>query len=442
MNQRSRETFRRANHMQRLLRGKNGDWLYFRESGPVNLGRIDLYVADGCSENASEFSTHLLAGPNGLLAESGAQGSATWTDEGDLAFGFVSQNEVVFCLGRLRDKEITWQESEKIPLPSAAECLLGTVRAIGGECLALPLSIQHEIGLSVTGLTLGMSGKWRTIILHEGRGAFAPFLLCGDDERFHLTWAQADECVFYLEAAWADLEKAAVPSPTLVALDGRQPILARTGKIVLLVYESHYSYPQSVLIESGRYPIPQHRVASSILKDDPRFAYAICHGLQLTIDHQGVPTLFFSERYRRQLFYVRWLGEGWGPILSLPVPGGYGFRPDESYLALANIAFEEVPPPEACDLGAFVEVESSRLPLVFFRYRPVEFICQEIQFLDCREQSLVSCFELRVNEGKKAEENQHIERGTAGSFNSVRAVNGGSFLKKENGWQALFRGMA
>ncbi|MFV0338975.1 MAG: hypothetical protein ACK5LK_12125, partial [Chthoniobacterales bacterium] len=101
MNQILRETFRRSNHMQRLLRGKSGEWLFFRESGPVSRGRIDLYFADSKSETISEFSTRTLAGPKGLLAESGAQGSATWTGGGDLTFGFVSQNELVLSLGRL-----------------------------------------------------------------------------------------------------------------------------------------------------------------------------------------------------------------------------------------------------------------------------------------------------------------------------------------------------
>lgn len=445
MNRHLRECFRRANHTQRVMRLGDGDWLWFRESGPVRKGKMILHTGKPEAETCSEFSMSVLAGSKGELASSGAQSSVARLSEKSLALAWVTENRVMRCRGEMAQGSLSWSAVESVPAPVGDELLLGNVRVLGDGQQALPWSVQGTGGRSVTGVTLGKPGHWKVCVLAKGRGAFAPFLLDDGGGCFHVVWAQADERVYYTRGTWDALPEEASSDPVLAALDGRQPLLMVDGEDVLLVYESHYSYPQSMMIRSGHCPAPGRVVCSAVLKDDPRFVHSICHTLQLVRDAHGVPTLFFAENIRQQLFYTRWLGEGWGPVLSLPAIVCHTARPDRNYSAIGIIAAEGDRMSGTEEIGLFVEPENEADSPQFVRYRAISFDGTKenmVRFIDLRELARMSGMEQHVFQGEKLKSNPLIARGEAGAFNAGRAVNWGSFLQTDKGWEAWFRGIA
>lgn len=393
MNHQLRNYLRRLNHTQRLLTDADGRWLWLQETGAPLNGVIRV---NGVSVDGKEIATW-----------NGSQVSALLLRDGRVACALVKDNAA----------QLRWVDRpgqvEDIWSSKSGELLIGNVVEHAGQLL-LPWACQCGAGAGRVGISVRAGGTWRHITLCAARNAFAPHMAARSDGTLHLVWSAADQRMYYATARLDTIDQNIIPR--CIGTDGYQPTLLLHEDNVLITYESHFSYPKSILITDG-----VASTAQPVSGDDPRFHYSISHSLQLIRDPFGVPLLFFAERYRAQVFYSRWLGETWSPVLSVPALYHRSPRDDTSYAQIRGVYAAA----QADVLGnaVLLSAENPEVKSQLRRIVPVSPDNGGIRFYDLRDIAKMRGFQHRVQRGVKREENPLLQNGPPGTFNSQRGVN-------------------
>ncbi|MGZ0170214.1 MAG: hypothetical protein ACKVHE_11710, partial [Planctomycetales bacterium] len=153
-------------------------------------------------------------------------------------------------------------------------------------------------------------GAWQSFELGRGKNFYPPSLLISPDGAFfHVACGDTTGGTHYVRGRVADLgtdrQWQFEPSHP-----GNRPALAEMSGRVLAVHESGDSLKYTFL-ETDK----QARQSHPLTDLDSRLVWDTVHSPRLVVDRHGVPWVFFIDATRQHVFYSRWLGTRWSPIL-------------------------------------------------------------------------------------------------------------------------------
>jgi len=151
-------------------------------------------------------------------------------------------------------------------------------------------------------------GAWQSFELGRGKGLYPPAMLFSQDGAFvHVATGDTKGGSHYLKLRVSTLDTGKWQLQS--SHPGRRPALAETAGEVLAVHESGDSLKYTFLEREQRQSHP--------LTDlDSRFVWDTVHSPQMVVDRYRVPWMFFIDSTRQHVFYSRWLGTRWSPIMN------------------------------------------------------------------------------------------------------------------------------
>ena len=241
---------------------------------------------------------------------------------------------------------------------------------------------------------------------------------------------------------------------------GNRPALAEMTGQVLAVHESGDSLKYTFLK-----PDEKDRQSHPLTDLDSRLVWDTVHSPRLVVDRHGVPWVFFIDSTRQHIFYARWLGTRWSPILN-------GFwltrntaRFEDNHLSIDWLGVEHGLGTDESSIGVAIghrasysgaaqAVRSPRsktgrlAPLRYnlgtgFHMLPVPSLKSDagnkVLFLDLKEVQHIDGVKLKVNTARKLAD-PVITGGRPGDFDSQGAAKI-AVIKQDGVYRAWYTGM-
>ncbi len=260
-------------------------------------------------------------------------------------------------------------------------------------------------------------GSWQSVELERGEGLYPATLLFSEDgDSFHVACGDTKGGTHYLEGRISELENGTWRFQRRHS--GYRPALTETPDGILSVHESgntlKYTFPKS---ESGR----SYRLTAL----DSRFEWDTVHSPRLVLDSYRVPWLFFIDATRQHVFYSRWLGTKWSPVMN-------GFwltrntaRFEDNHLSIDWLGVEPGVGALKSSIGLVIG-HTSQFPTTRFDVIRVPSLksdpATKILFLDLKEIQDMDGVEVQVNTAHKFSGNPVIAAGRSGEFDSQGAA--------------------
>ena len=216
---------------------------------------------------------------------------------------------------------------------------------------------------------------------------------------------------------------------------GNRPALAETPDGVLAVHESGDSLKYTFVDSEPR--------RTQLLTDlDSRLVWDTVHSPRLVVDRYGVPWVFFIDSTRQHVFYSRWLGTRWSPIMN-------GFwltrntaRFEDNHLSIDWLSVEHGFGGDRSSIGLFIG-NRSQIPEAKFHVIEVPMLKSDlgttVLFLDLKEVQHIDGVELRLTTAHKLPD-PVITGGRRGEFDSQGAAN--VAVVRQNGvYRAWYSGL-
>jgi hypothetical protein len=280
-------------------------------------------------------------------------------------------------------------------------------------------------------------GAWQSFELGRGKKFYPPSLLISrDGVFFHTACGDTIGGTHYLRGRVSDLgtEKQGLFK---WSHSGNRPALAGMSGRVLAVHESGDSLKYTFLETEEKGP------QSHALTDlDSRLVWDTVHSPRLVVDRHGVPWVFFIDSTRQHVFYSRWLGTRWGPILN-------GFwltrntaRFEDNHLSIDWLGVEHGLGADKSSIGLAIG-HRSQFPDARFHVIPVPSLKSDagskVLFLDLKEVQHIDGVKLKVNTARKLAE-PVIAGGSRGDFDSQGASKV-AVIKQNGVYRAWYKGM-
>jgi hypothetical protein len=278
-------------------------------------------------------------------------------------------------------------------------------------------------------------GAWQSYELGRGNGLYPPAMLFSQDGVFvHVASGDTKGGTHYLKQRVSKLNTG--PWQFQWSHAGNRPALAETTGEVLAVHESGDSLKYTFL---ERRPRPSHPLTDL----DVRFAWDTVHSPRMVVDRYRVPWLFFIDSTRQHVFYSRWLGTRWSPIMN-------GFwltrntaRHEDNHLSIDWLGLEHGAGADKSSI-ALVIGHRSRFPATLFHVLRVPSLKSDpgnrVLFLDLKEIQHIDGIALKVDTARKFSGNPVIAAGRPGEFDSQGASKV-KVLKQQGVYRAWYSGM-
>ncbi|HAA62697.1 MAG TPA: hypothetical protein DCE39_17365 [Planctomycetaceae bacterium] len=155
-------------------------------------------------------------------------------------------------------------------------------------------------------------GTWRSFVLGRGKKLYPPSLLISRDGAvFHVACGDTVGATHYLRGRIADLNTEREWRLER-SHSGNRPALAElSAERILAAHESGDSLKYTFLATGEKV-----RRSHPLTDLDSRLTWDTVHSPRLVVDQYGVPWVFFIDSTRQHVFYSRWLGTRWSPILN------------------------------------------------------------------------------------------------------------------------------
>jgi len=278
-------------------------------------------------------------------------------------------------------------------------------------------------------------GAWQSFELGRGKGLYPPAMLFSQDGAFvHVATGDTKGGSHYLKLRVSTLDTGKWQLQS--SHPGRRPALAETAGEVLAVHESGDSLKYTFLEREQRQSHP--------LTDlDSRFVWDTVHSPRMVVDRYRVPWMFFIDSTRQHVFYSRWLGTRWSPIMN-------GFwltrntaRFEDSHLSIDWLGLEHGVGADNSSIALAIGHRSPS-PATLFHVLQVPSLTSDpdnrILFLDFKEIQQIDGIALKVNTARKFSDNPVLTAGRPGEFDSQGASKL-KVLKQHGVYRAWYSGM-
>jgi len=280
-------------------------------------------------------------------------------------------------------------------------------------------------------------GTWKSFKLGQGKKFYPPSLLISRDGAFfHVACGDTLGGTHTLRGRVSELgtdrqwqfER---------SHPGHRPALAEMSGGVLAVHESGDSLKYTFM-ETGE----KARQSRPLTDLDSRLVWDTVHSPRLVVDQHGVPWVYFIDSTRQHVFYARWLGTRWSPILN-------GFwltrntaRFEDNHLSVDWLGVEHGLGADKSSIGLVIG-HRSQPPDARFHVLPVPSLKSDagskVLFLDLKEVQHIDGVELKVNAARKRAD-PVIAGGRPGDFDSQGAAN--VAVVRQNGvYRAWYSGL-
>ena len=227
------------------------------------------------------------------------------------------------------------------------------------------------------------NGAWQSFGLGAGKKLYPPSLLISQDGvLFYVACGDTLGGTHYVQGRVDDLDEKKEWRMHR-SHSGNRPALAELNSQILAVHESGDSLKYT-LLDGETKPRQSHALTDL----DSRFKWDTVHSSRLVVDHHGVPWMFFIDSTRQHVFYTRWLGTRWSPVLN-----GYWLtrntaRFEDNHLSVDWLGVESGLGPNKALIGLVIG-HRSRFPDTQFHVLPVPSLKtaagNKILFLDLKE---------------------------------------------------------
>ena len=360
------------------------------------------------------------------------------TDQGQTAYSVVDVR--LLRSGRARPKWLNPANGQEgsLVLAAAGSWAGDICRAADGR-VWLTWTTDAAKGSEVT-VHLGTlrDGAWRSFVLGRGKKLYPPSLLISRDGAFfHVACGDTTGGTHYLRGRIADLDterewRLEQSHP------GNRPALAEmSARGVLAVHESGDSLKYTFLNTEEKV-----RQSHPLTDLDSRLTWDTVHSPRLIVDRYGVPWMFFIDSTRQHVFYSRWLGTRWSPILN-----GYWLtrntaRFEDNHLSIDWLGVEHGLGPDKSSIGLAIG-HRSQFSDARFHVLPVPSLTSDagnkVLFLDLKEVQHIDGVKLKVNTARKLAA-PVIAGGRRNDFDSQGAANI-AVVRQDGVYRAWYSGL-
>ena len=326
----------------------------------------------------------------------------------------------------------------------AGELVLAAARSWTGDICRAPDGrvwltwTTGVVGDSEVTVHLGTlrDGAWQSFELGRGKKFYPPSLLFSRDGAFfHVACGDTIGGTHCLKGRVSEVKKGRKWQFER-SHSGNRPALAETAGGVLAVHESGDSLKYTFL--EGE-PRRSHPLTSL----DSRFAWDTVHSPRLVVDQHRIPWLFFIDSTRQHVFYSRWLGTRWSPIMN-------GFwltrntaRFEDNHVSIDWLGVEHGVGRDKSSIGLVIG-HRSQFPAAGFHVLQVPSLKSDpgnkVLFLDLKEVHHIDGVELKVDTARKFANNPVIAAGRPGEFDSQGAANV-KVIKQDCVYRAWYSGL-
>ena len=440
--------------ISRYLARDSKGYCYLLVPSPISEGASDFTLRISRKphpESISDFSTTVtLAAPTlpgaagtalfsaGLAVDARDQLHLVFTTtRGRTAYGVVETQRL--RSGRSRPTWLNPVNGQKgLLVLAAARSWVGDIcRAADGQVwLAWTTEGTNDSEVAVHLGTL-RDDAWQSFELGRGKKFYPPSLLISPDGTFfHVACGNTTGGTHYLRGRVSELgtnrkwkfER---------SHSGNRPALAEFHGRVLAVHESGDSLKHTFL-EAEQKPRQSH-----LLTDlDSRLVWDTVHSPRLVVDQYGVPWVFFIDSTRQHVFYARWLGTRWSPILN-----GYWLtrntaRLEDNHLSIDWLEVKHGLGADNSSIGLVIG-HRSQFPDAEFHVLSVPSLRSDagnkVLFLDLKEVQQIDGVKLKVNTARKLAD-PVITGGLPGDFDSQGAANV-AVIKQNGVYRAWYSGL-
>ena len=278
-------------------------------------------------------------------------------------------------------------------------------------------------------------GAWQSFELGRGAKFYPPSLLFSRDGTFfHVVCADTLGGTHSLQGRVSELG-----TGKRWRFDrshpGHRPALAETATGILAVHRSGDNLKYTFLEGKSRHSLP--------LTDlDSRFVWDTVHSPRLVVDRNGIPWMFFIDSTRQHVFYSRWLGTRWSPMMN-------GFwltrntaRLEDNHLSIDSLSVEHGFGADQSSIGLVIG-NRSQFPDAKFYVIEVPTLkadlATKVLFLDLKEVQHIDGVELRLTAARKLPD-PVITGGRRGDFDSQGAANV-AVVRKNGVYRAWYSGL-
>jgi hypothetical protein len=280
-------------------------------------------------------------------------------------------------------------------------------------------------------------GEWQSFELDRGKKLYPPSMAISQDgTSFHIACGDTTGGTHALHGKFSELGtnrqwKLQATYP------GRRPALVEINNRVLAVHESGDSLKYTFL-EPGVTNQPSQPLTDL----DSRLVWDTVHSPRLIVDQHGVPWVFFIDSTRQHVFYSRWLGTRWSPILN-------GFwitrntaRFEDNHLSIDWLGVEHGHGTDKSSIALTIG-HRSQAPKARFDLLPVPSLKSDagnkVLFLDLKEVQHIDGIALKVNAATKLAD-PVVVGGDPGDFDSQGASKL-AVIKQDGVYRAWYTGM-
>jgi hypothetical protein len=404
-----------------------------RKPHPQSISDFSITVPFPVLQQASDatvFST-------GLVVDSKNRIHLIWTtDEGRTAYSLLDTESV-----RSGKDKAHWLNpatgQQGVHLVAPPRSWAGDIcRAPDGRVwLTWTTSVADEPEVTVH-LGTVRDGRWQTFELGQGKKLYPPSLLLSRDGAFHVVSGDTIGLAYHLTGQVSELA-----SRNDWQLErshsGNRPALADFNGRVLAVHESGDSLKYTFL-ETEKKP----RQSFPLTDLDSRLVWDTVHSPRLVVDQHGVPWVFFIDSTRQHIFYARWLGTRWSPILNSFWLTRNTARSEDSHLSIEWLGVEHGLGPDKSSIGLAIG-HRSQSPDTAFHVLPVPSLKSDadnkVLFLDLKELQHIDGVRLQVNTARKRAD-PVITGGRPGDFDSQGAAKV-AVVRQDGVYRAWYTGM-
>ena len=280
-------------------------------------------------------------------------------------------------------------------------------------------------------------GAWQSFELGRGKKFYPPSLLMSrDGVFFHVACGDTLGATHTLRGRVSELGTDR-QGQFERSHPGNRPALAEMNDSVLAVHESGDSLKYTFLETDGK-----TRRSHALTDLDSRLVWDTVHSPRLVVDQHGVPWVFFIDSTRQHVFYSRWLGTRWSPLLN-------GFwltrntaRFEDNHLSIDWLGVEHGLGADKSSIGLAIG-HRSHFPDAKFHVLPVPSLKSDagnkVLFLDLKEVQHIDGVTLKVNTARKRAD-PVIAGGRPGDFDSQGAANV-AVVRQDGVYRAWYSGL-
>ena len=281
-------------------------------------------------------------------------------------------------------------------------------------------------------------GAWQSFVLGRGKKLYPPSLLISRDGAFfHVACGDTTGGTHYLRGRVGELGTDRAWRFEW-SHPGNRPALAEmSARGVLAVHESGDSLKYTFLNTAEKV-----RQSHPLTDLDSRLVWDTVHSPRLIVDQHGVPWMFFIDSTRQHIFYSRWLGTRWSPILN-----GYWLtrntaRLEDNHLSIDWLGVEHGLGADKSSIGLAIG-HRSQFSDARFHVLPVPSLTSDagnkVLFLDLKEVQHIDGVKLKVNTARKLAA-PVIAGGRRNDFDSQGAANV-AVVRQDGVYRAWYSGL-